>query len=76
VEETEGWNEHISPCIGIELANLRLDIRIGKGHVFKTYGYGYGLGVTFVKKGIVYEKRCELKDIKIIFKFEGTRTDR
>jgi hypothetical protein len=30
-------------------------------------GYGYGLGVTFVKKGIVYEKRCELKDIKLIF---------
>jgi hypothetical protein len=21
---------------------------IGKGHVFKKYGYGYGLGVTFV----------------------------
>jgi hypothetical protein len=34
---------------------------MGKGHVFKKYGYGYGLGVTFVKKGIVYEKRCELK---------------
>ena len=34
---------------------------IGKGHVFKKYGCGYGLGVTFVKKGIVYEKRCELK---------------
>jgi len=33
---------------------------LGEGHVFKKYGYGYGLGVTFVKKGIVYEKRCEL----------------
>jgi hypothetical protein len=38
---------------------------IGKGHVFKKYGYGYGLGVTFVKKGIVYEKRCELKDTTV-----------
>jgi hypothetical protein len=32
VEETEGWNEHTSPCIGIELANLRLDIRFYKIH--------------------------------------------
>jgi hypothetical protein len=38
---------------------------IGKGHVFKKYGYGYGLGVTFVKKGIVYEKRCELRKPKV-----------
>lgn len=40
---------------------------LGKGHVFKKYGYGYGLGVTFVKKGIVYEKNCELKKFNIIF---------
>ena len=32
---------------------------LGKGHVFKKYGCGYGLGVTFVKKGIVLEKNCE-----------------
>jgi hypothetical protein len=34
VEETEGWNEHTSPCIGIELANLRLDIRLPLAYIF------------------------------------------
>jgi hypothetical protein len=50
-------NRNIGNCLPV----LQKRGMIGKGHVFKKYGYGYGLDVTFVKKGIVYEKRCELK---------------
>jgi hypothetical protein len=32
---------------------------LGKRHVFKKYGCGYGLGVTFIEKGIVHENNCK-----------------
>ena len=50
-------HDEIVNCLSI-LQKMGL---LGKGHIFKKYGYGYGLGVTFVKKGIVYEKNCKLK---------------
>jgi hypothetical protein len=37
-------NRNIGNCLPV----LQKRGMIGKGHVFKKYGYGYGLGVTFV----------------------------
>jgi len=38
---------------------------IGNRHTYQRYGQGYGLGVTFVKKGIVYGKSCKYMIILI-----------
>ena len=32
---------------------------IGRRHKYKRYGHGFGLGVKFVRKGIIYENSCE-----------------
>lgn len=39
---------------------------IGKRHQYKKYGHGFGLGVKFVRKGIVYENYCEYEQINYI----------
>ena len=36
---------------------------IGRRHVYHKYGHGFGLGVTFVKRGIVYGRSCKYKFI-------------
>ena len=48
-------NRDIGNCLPV----LQRGGMIGKRHIFKKYGCGYGLGVTFIKKGIVYENNCK-----------------
>jgi hypothetical protein len=49
----------ISETLVIGYLSFTKKVLLGKGHVFRKYGYGYGLVVTFVKKGVVYERNCE-----------------
>lgn len=32
---------------------------IGKQHRFRKYGQGYGLGIKFVRRGVVYKEHCK-----------------